>query len=142
MCNSSITDKFNRCVMVMNEELKGGLLANAIAVISLTVGQRHPQLVGDNLIDAHQVNYPGLITGGIPMLCSRQSVLHELREKALTAGCDVICFPVIGQQTKNYDEFKTNMKEVASHEVEYTGIAIVGEKKTVSKIVKNLPLIQ
>jgi len=128
--------------MVMNEALQGGLLANAIAVMALTVGQRHPHLVGDELIDANQVNYPGLIPSGIPMLSSEQAALHELREKALTAQCDVICFPVIGQQTKNYDELKINMNELTSNEVQYTGIAIVGEKKKVSKIVKNLPLIK
>ena len=31
-----------RCTIVMNSSLSGGLLANAIGVIALTVGKRHP----------------------------------------------------------------------------------------------------
>ena len=45
----------NRCVLIMNENISGGYLANAIAVIALTVGERHPYLVGAPLVDASGV---------------------------------------------------------------------------------------
>jgi len=135
-------DKFNRCVLVMDQNLEGGYLANAISVISLTVGQRHPYLVGDKLVDKNEIVYPGLIPTGIPMLCAPKDDLNKLRNEAIHKGCDVICFPVIGQKTKNYEEFKKNMAVLITEDIQYTGIAIIGDKKNVSKIVKNLNLIR
>ena len=44
----------------MDKKLHGGMLANAIAVIALTVGQRHPVLAGDSLVDASGVQLPFL----------------------------------------------------------------------------------
>ena len=49
----------DRCVLVMNDAIDGGYLANAIAVIALTVGQRHPYFVGAPLVDASGVSRPG-----------------------------------------------------------------------------------
>lgn len=34
-----------RCTIIMDNSLSGGLLANAIAVIALTTGKRHPILL-------------------------------------------------------------------------------------------------
>ena len=95
----------DRCVMVMNDAVEGGYLANAIAVIAQTVGQRHPYFVGTPLVDASGVSHPGLIPIGIPMLKCNKEQLAELRTKALEKGCDVVDFPIQGQQTKNYGEF-------------------------------------
>lgn len=50
-------DRPNRCALIMSNNLNGGYLANAIAVISLTVGQRHPYLVGTPIIDASGMSH-------------------------------------------------------------------------------------
>ena len=36
-----------RCVMILQNDLAPGKAANAAAVIALTLGQRHPALVGE-----------------------------------------------------------------------------------------------
>jgi hypothetical protein len=135
-------NKPNRCVIIMDETLKGGHLANAIAVIALTAGQRHPGLVGEPLIDASEIVHPGLIPTGIPMLCARQECFGDLRIEALQNGCDVVDFPVIGQQTKNYREFQETMSTIRTEDLQYTGIAIIGDRKQVGRIVRDLHLIQ
>jgi hypothetical protein len=61
-----------RCTIIMDNSLSGGLLANAIAVIALTAGKRHPILLGEPLVDASGETHPGLIPTGIPMLCMNQ----------------------------------------------------------------------
>jgi len=132
----------NRCVIIMDKNLHGGLLANAIAVIALTVGQRHPVLVGENLIDASDFAHPGLIPTGIPMLCASQKELAEIRQKAFDAGCDVVDFPVEGQQTKNYADFMQMTAQITTKDMKYTGIAIIGQKKPISKIVNGLELMK
>lgn len=131
----------NRCVIVMDEELSGGSLANAIAVIALTAGQRHPALIGEPLVDASGFAHPGLIPTGIPMLRAPQSELGGLRQAALDNGCDVVDFPAEGQQTKSYGEFQGMMAQIPTGSIKYTGMALIGQKRTISKIVNKLELI-
>jgi len=133
--------KPDRCVMVMDKALSGGHLANAIAVIALTVGQRHPALVGDPISDASGHIHPGLIPIGIPMLCAEQDIVNQIRSTALEKGCDVVDFPVQGQRTKNYEEFKSVMTGVLPGEIEYTGLAIVGSRNVVNKITRDLEMM-
>lgn len=132
----------DRCVFVMNSEVKGGHLANAIAVIALTVGQRHPYFVGAPLVDASGISHPGLIPIGIPMLQGNQEQLNELREKALEKGFDVVDFPRQGQQTKDYGEFLEMMSTAKVEDLEYLGIAIIGKKNAVNRLTKHLEMIR
>jgi hypothetical protein len=131
-----------RCTIIMDSSLSGGLLANAIAVIALTAGRRHPILLGEPLVDASVETHPGLIPTGIPMLCTNQEDLKELREGALEKGCDVIDFPVEGQQTKNYEEFLSITRDIPSEDMKYLGIALVGSKKTISKLTGKCDMIK
>ena len=131
----------NRCVIVMDKELGGGTLANAIAVIALSAGQRHPALVGEPLVDARGFAHPGLIPTGIPMLCAPQDELARIRQVALENECDVVAFPVEGQQTKSYEEFQAMVGQIPTEGIKYTGLALIGQKKTISKIVKKLDLM-
>lgn len=131
----------DRCVMVMDKALTGGHLANAIAVIALTAGQRHPVLVGEPLVDASGFVHPGLIPIGIPMLCAQQLDLLGIRQTAIDNGCDVVDFPVEGQQTKNYEEFVEMTAQIRQEDMKYTGIAIIGQKKVINKIVRKLEML-
>lgn len=58
-----------RCTIIMDKELSGFHLANAIAVIAMTAGKRHPVLLGADLIDQDGFPHPGLIQAESP--CSR-----------------------------------------------------------------------
>ena len=135
-------EKPNRCVLIMNSAVSGGHLANAIAVIALTVGERHPYLVCEPLVDACGVSHPGLIPIGIPMLQCDNEQLRDLRTKALEKGFDVVDFPKQGQLTKDYDEFLEMMSSANTDELEYLGIAIIGKKNPVNKLTKHCDMIR
>ena len=134
-------DKPDRCVMIMNRALSGGHLANAIAVIALTVGARHPYFVGEPLVDADGVSHPGLIPIGIPMLQCSAEELRQLRAKALEKGFDVVDFPRQGQKTKDYAEFLDAMKTAAGDEIEYLGMAVIGKKNAVNRLTKHCEMM-
>lgn len=131
-----------RCTIIVDNSLSGGLLANAIAVIALTVGKRHPALLGEALVDASGEVHPGLIPSGIPMLCANSQALKELRKSALEKGCDVVDFSVEGQQTKNYEEFLEITRSIPAEDMNYLGIALVGSKNAISKLTKNYEMIK
>ena len=131
-----------RCVIVVDAGLPSGRAANAASVIALTVGARHPGLVGAPLVDATGFAHPGLIPIGIAVLSAEQGELNTLRAKGLEMGCDVIDFPVQGQQTTNYEGFRDAVAAVRTDDLRYVGLALVGEKKPISKVVANLSLLK
>ncbi len=131
-----------RCVIVIDNELPVGRAANAAAVLALTVGARHPMLVGPPLVDADGVAHPGLIPIGIAVLAGPASQLSEIRARALESGCDVVDFPVQGQRTTNYSSFVDDVSQVKTDDLAYVGVALVGAKKPISKIVANLSLLK
>lgn len=130
-----------RCVVVVDSALPPGRAANAAAVLALTIGQRHPGLVGAPLIDAQGQAMPGLIPIGISVLAAPQDELGALASAGDAAGFDVLRFPVEGQQTKNYAEFLAAVAQVERPALRYVGIALVGDKKPISKLVGKLALL-
>jgi hypothetical protein len=131
-----------RCVIVVDSALPAGLAANAAAVIALTLGQRHPELVGAPLVDASGLAHPGLISIGIAVLAASQDALAAIRGKGFEAGCDVIDFPAEGQQTTHYDAFREAVSRIATEDLRYVGVALAGDKKPVGRIVANLGLLK
>ncbi len=130
-----------RCVVVVDSALPPGRAANAAAVLALTIGQRHPGLVGAPLIDAQGQSMPGLIPIGISVLAAPEDELGALASAGDAAGFDVLRFPVQGQQTKNYAEFLAAVAQVERPALRYVGIALVGDKKPISKLVGKLALL-
>jgi hypothetical protein len=139
--NDQIRGAPERCVVIVDNALPSGRAANAAAVLSLTVGQRHPGLVGPVLIDADGGEMPGLIPIGISVLAASQDELVALAARADDAGFDVVRFPVEGQQTKNYGEFLDAMTRVGRANIRYVGLALTGDRKPISKLVGKFPLL-
>jgi hypothetical protein len=131
-----------RCVIVIDSELPAGKAANAAAVLALTVGQRHPSLVGEPLVDASGCAHPGLIPIGIAVLAASQHTLAAIRDQAIAASCDVVAFPVQGQQTTDYGAFRDAVAIVETGDLRYVGLALIGDKKPVSRAVANLGLLK
>jgi hypothetical protein len=131
-----------RCVIVVDAALPPGLAANAAAVIALTIGARHPGLVGAPLLDASGFEHPGLIPIGIAVLAAPREELTALRARAAEAGCDLVDFPVQGQQTTNYQAFRDAVAVVETSDLRYVGVALIGEKKPISNLVANLALLK
>lgn len=125
-----------RCIIVLDAGLAPGRAANAAAVMALTVGQRHSELVGPPLIDACDLEHPGLIPIGIAVLAASQAELSALRQQASTVpDIDIVDFPAQGQQTKDYDEFRRVVASLTTDEITYVGIALIGKKKPIAKLV-------
>jgi len=131
-----------RCVIVVDAQLPPGRAANAAAVLALSVGRRHPALVGPPLVDASGVEHPGLIPIGIAVLAADQATLAGIRDKGAAAGCDVIDFPLQGQQTTDYGALRDAIAQVTTADLRYVGVALVGARKPIGRIVANLGLLK
>ena len=131
-----------RCVAVIDQGLPIGHAANAAAVLALTMGKRQPQLAGEPLVDASGHAHPGLIPIGIPVLGAPADELAAIRGKAVAAGLDVVDFPVQGQQTTDYAEFRRLVGETSPDALRYLGIMIYGARKKVSRVVGRYSLLR
>jgi uncharacterized protein DUF2000 len=75
-----------RCVALIDESLPAGKAANAAAVMALTMGARHPHLVGAALLDSAGNLHPGLVPIGIAVLGAPADELVGVRDKAKAPG--------------------------------------------------------
>jgi hypothetical protein len=134
--------KPTRCAIVVDASLPPGRAANAAAVIALTLGRRHPRLVGPDLVDASGRAHPGLIPIGIAVLAASAAELNALRAKALKDGVDVVDFPSQGQQTTDYAKFGALVRQVPTEALIYVGVGLYGARKAVGRIVGRFSLLK
>lgn len=138
--NERLASTPERCVLVMQLNLSPGYLANASAILSMSIGQRYPELIGDVWLDRDGNFHAGISKIGIPVLAAVSEDLRKLREDAVHLGCDVIDCPAFAQQTMSYEEFAMTMRDRKPEEIDYLGLALLGSKKTISKITGRLGL--
>lgn len=138
--NRRLTTTPERCVLVMQQNLSPGYLANASAILSMSIGQRYPELVGHVWIDLAGNSHAGISKVGIPVLAASVEDLRKLREDAVSLGCDVIDCPAFAQQTMSYEEFAMTMRDRRPEEIDYLGLALMGNKKAINKVTGRLGL--
>jgi hypothetical protein len=131
-----------RCVIVVDEDLPAGLAANAAAVLALTLGAREPDLVGADFVDGDAQPHPGLIPIGLPVLRAPRAELVEIRRLAAADGVRVVDFPVFGQQTNDYDEFRGMVAATPNAELSYLGVALSGSRRAVRRLTGRLALLR
>jgi hypothetical protein len=136
------TEQPSRCVIVVDESLPPGLAANAAGVLALTLGATVPALAGPDFVDADGESHPGLIPTGLPILRAASHELSRLRERARAARLEVIDFPAFGQETTDYEEFRSRVADTPAGELRYLGVAVRGAKPEVRKLTGSLALLR
>lgn len=131
-----------RCAILVDGTLPIGRAANAVAVIALSLGNRHPHLSGPDLIDGSGHAHPGLIPIGVTVLAASATDLSDVRARALKRGIDTVDFAAQGQQTTDYAEFGARVRDVPTENLVYVGIGLYGCRKEVSRIVGRFPLLR
>ena len=131
-----------RCAIVVDVNLAAGKAANAAAVVALTIGKRHPELAGADLIDAGGDAHPGLIPIGIAVLAAETNELPGVRARALKNGIDIVDFPALGQQTTDYSEFGLRVRQTPGEELAYVAVGLYGTRKAVGKLIGKYSLLK
>ena len=111
-------------------------------MLALTLGAREPELVGADFVDADAQPHPGLIPIGLPVLRAAGADLVAIRRRAAADGVSVVDFPVFGQQTNDYDEFRGMVAATPSDELSYLGVALSGPRRAVGRLTGRLALLR
>ncbi len=134
-----------KCVILIDENLPLGLIANCASVLSLSLGKKVDGIIGYDLKDINNRTHLGITTIPIPILKSNKTQLKELREKLFDDKfneCIVVDFTNVAQKTKTYNDYAKLLSKTSQDELEYLGVAIYGSKKLVNKLVGSIGLLR
>ena len=134
-----------KCVMIFDESLPVGIIANTAAIIGASLGKADPDVVGITPVDMDGNEHSGLIQFPVPILKSDSDTIQDIRKKALdTYGedIDIIDFTDIAQKSMTYDDYLNNYKATAGDDISYLGLTLCGPKKAINKLTGNLSLLR
>lgn len=134
-----------KCVMIIDENLPLGIIANIAAILGITMGMKMPDVVGSDVADKEGNQHMGIIQFPVPILKGNQSIMQQLRSKLFSeeyADLTVVDFTDLAQGCKTYDEFIGKMAVCSEKDLSYIGVAICGNKKKVNKLTGSMPLLK
>lgn len=139
---SNMQDK--KVCIIIDSSLASGLVANAVAVLALTLGSRVKSLIGPELQDADGSSHTGITTIPVPILAANSEILKQIRNKAASDDSDMIIvdFSDCAQQTLNYNDYADLLKKTTSANIVYLGVALYGPRKQVQSLTGNLSLLR
>lgn len=134
-----------KCVMIIDEKLPLGIIANTAAILGNTLGSHYPNVVDKDVLDKQDKLHLGIIEIPIPILKGNKDFLANLRAKLYDDEYqDIIVadFSDVAQSCKTYDEYIGKISEVEPKEITYFGIAIYGDKKKINKLTGSIGLLR
>ncbi len=134
----------NKCVIVIDQNLPVGIIANTAAVLSLSLGRLNPEMIGYEIEDNNGNKHHGITTVAVPILKGTGLLLKEMRDAVIEYEPELTVIDLISatQTTKSYDEYSQQFASTPVEELEYLGIALYGSKKLVNKFTGNLGLLR
>lgn len=131
-----------KCVMIIDEALPPGEAANAAAVLGITLGGRVPGVIGADVGDGAGNSHAGVIRIPVPILKASRAEIGKLRLRLYKEFADLtaVDFTDLAQSCRTYDEFIDKMSYTS--ELSYIGLAICGDKREVTRLTGNLPLLK
>lgn len=134
-----MNEKDEKCVMIIDESLPAGELANTAAVLGITLGKKIPAAVGGDVSDGGGNSHVGVIKIPVPILKASRAEIGELRLRLYESrfsDVTAIDFTELAQSCKTYDEFIDKMSYAS--ELSYIGLALYGDRKKVSSLTGSL----
>ncbi len=131
-----------KIVMVVNNELTPGLIANTTAVLGVSLGNRTLDIVGDDCKDSDNCIHKGITKVSIPVLSSTGENLREIYLGCLdNSGIEMIGFNKLAQSCRNYEDYRGKLGNTKNGELQFSGICIFGNRKTIDGMTGSLSLL-
>ena len=134
-----------KCVIVVDENLPLGIIANTAAILGITMGMKMPDVVGNDVLDLEGNAHIGIIQFPVPILKGNTEILKKLRTRLFEpqfSELTVVDFSDLAQGCKTYNEFTHKMANTSESKLNYIGIAVCGNKKQINKLTGSMPLLR
>ena len=70
-----------KCVMVIDESLPLGIIANTAAIMGIALGKKMPEVIGSNVTDQSGNQHLGIIEFPVPILRGSPESIKAIRKK-------------------------------------------------------------
>lgn len=144
-----------KCVMVINQELPLGLIANTAAVLAMSIGREVDGIVGEDVCDQDGTLHRGITQANISILKGDNQLIRDLREKVLRLengngqkGDDqasdhlyFVDFCDVAQRSKHYEDYRALLAQTPAEKLNYLGIALYGPPKLVNRLTGSIGLL-
>ncbi len=140
-----MSEQDEKCVIVIDEDLPLGIIANTAAILGITLGKHIPKIVGEDATDASGQKHLGITKIPVPILKGNKEILRELRKRLYTCDFDdiiVVDFSDVAQGCNVYSQYLQKASTISETEHIYLGLAICGNKKKVNKLTGSMPLLR
>ncbi|MBY4675783.1 DUF2000 domain-containing protein [Marinobacterium arenosum] len=131
-------------VIVIDQTLPAGIIANTAAVLSLSVGKLSPEIVGDDFHDGEGRPHRGITTLPVPVLKGCAESVKQMRESARQYEPELMVIDLASatRTSRSYQEYQAQIQATPTDQLEYQGIALYGPKKLVNRLTGNLGLLR
>jgi hypothetical protein len=139
-----VDTNLTKCAVIVNDQLAPGFAVNTAAVLGVSLGKLRSEMVGRDLPDSSGRLHHGITTVPIPVLKADPSFLSDLRSRLREFEPDLTVIEVISatKTTKSYEEYAAVFETSPEAEIEFFGLALYGDKKTVARFTGGLPLLR
>lgn len=137
--------KTQKCVIVLDGGLPGGLAANTAAILGISLGKALPEMVGAGVADGSGREHPGIVAFPVPVLRGTEESLRQIRqrlEEPAFRDLTAVDFSALAQSCKTYEEYQERMSRTPEGDLRYLGIALCGPKKEVNRLTGSMPLLR
>ncbi len=135
----------DKCVMVIDENLPLGIIANTAAVLGITLGKQHAEILGPDVLDGTKNNHLGITAIPVPILKGSVQIIKELRSRLYMEEFQqltVVDFSDVAQSCNDYEDFTEKIGRTNEENLQYFGIAMYGNKKQVNKLTGSMGLLR
>ena len=111
-----------KCVIVVDENLPLGIIANTAAILGITMGMKMPDVVGNDVLDLEGNAHMGIIQFPLPILKGNTDILKKLRTRLFEpqfSELTVVDFSDLAQRCKTYNEFIGKMANTSESKLNY-----------------------
>ncbi|GHG88256.1 DUF2000 domain-containing protein [Pseudodonghicola xiamenensis] len=128
-------------VIILAETLPLGLKANFAAVLGMSLGQRHPELVGADTPTQDQEIVPGITTVALPILSAPAETLGTLYEAAAELPVR-LAYMEAAFRARDYTDYTARIAAAPLADHAPQAILLAGPRKAVDRICGRLPLLR
>ncbi len=132
-----------KCVIVADEALPAGVLANTAAILGMTLGSCVPESVGEDVADASGKLHRGITMLPVTVLKAGGDTLRTLREKLFSDEyAELICvdFSDVAQRNMVYSGYIEDAAGTPESDFVYLGLALWGSRKKINSLTGSLGL--
>ena len=134
-----------KCVMIVDENLPRGIIANTTAALGISLASVRKGLIGKQLKDKDGRIHEGITNIPIPILAldiTDIKILHDQIQENRDEDIQLIGFNNVAQKIHHYNDYESKLSETKKEDIDYLGICLYGPKNKINKLTGSIKMLR